>query len=120
MAQPATIQFDSRFEYGLQLPDGNVLWPPKPFYGTGYQTPQERQDVLQSIIAAIGNMNLPLVPTLDQYKWLKRETQVITTERELETVPHDLDDPVLVTAESSGGEALDGESVHDGEDWVQR
>jgi hypothetical protein len=88
---PASVQFDSSYEYGLRLPDGNAVWPPKLWFGHSFQTPEERKRLLQSLLTSINNMSLPLEPTLAQYRWLKRETQVITVEREVIVTDHDIE-----------------------------
>jgi len=87
---PASVQFDSSYEYGLRLPDGNAVWPPDQWFGHTFQTPEERNRLLVALQTSIANMSLP-VETLGQYRWLKRETQIITVEREVVVTDHEID-----------------------------
>ena len=97
MGVPASVQFDSSYEYGLRLPDGNAVWPPNLWFGHSFQTPEERQRLLGALLSSIANMSLPVEPTLAQYRWLKRETQRITVEREVIVTDHDIDGDLAVT-----------------------
>lgn len=90
---PATVELDSRYEYGLHLPDGKVLWSQDQFYGSGFQTPEERRQIMEAIASAIAKMNLPMQETLGQYQWLKREIRVAKVEWEVAVTPHALDNP---------------------------
>jgi hypothetical protein len=108
----ATLSTESRYEYGLRLPDGKELWPPVDFYGTGYQTENERALVLQAIKDALRNMSLPEVATLDSYKWLVREYETITIETVKDFTFHDLDEPGLVEEEEE--ERVDAEEESGG------
>lgn len=93
MGEPAVVSLEPESEWGLRLPNGRVVWPPEQFYGTGYQTEQERGAVANAIAAALDNMSLPRDPNLGQYGWVRRERQTVILER---TIAYDIDDADVI------------------------
>lgn len=108
MGVPASVQFDSSYEYGLRLPDGNAIWPPQNWFGHTFQTPQERKRLLGSLLTSIKNMSLPVEATLEQYAWLQRETQTITVTREVVVTAHDIDGDLSVAPDPEPEPSGDG------------
>lgn len=119
MGEPTIVNLDPEFEWGLRLPDGKVVWPPSRFYGSDFQTEEERAGITKAIVDAIANMSLPLQTTLATYSWLRRERQTIIVER-FQAYDMQVADTVSVqTSEAFDDEPPTRDAVPTGKGYVQ-
>lgn len=92
-------------EFGLRLPDGKQVWPPNNFHGGEFQTDVGRQKVCEAIGQAVRRMGLPVVETMDRYRWLTRRYEVVRSRRlvDEDVNIHDIDDPNMLESPSQAG-----------------
>lgn len=66
-------------EYGLLLPNGEEIWPPNLFHGTGLTEPQERASIVEALKAAAINLGVEVEELLEQYQWIVRYRRYYVT-----------------------------------------
>ena len=93
----AEVEIHSVFDIGLKLPDATEIFPPEDFRGRMFADAEGRNTVLEALRVAGKNMGYPDGRVLDDYKWIRREKQIITITREMGSELIALDDPVIVT-----------------------
>ena len=59
-------------EVGLRLPNGNIVWPPKDYNGYAFQTPEERQRLLEAIASTEASIGFDQGALLRYFSWTQR------------------------------------------------
>lgn len=98
MPVPASFEFSTEQEFGLQLPNGEQRWAPDNFHGTGFATADDRAKILEAIRNALTNLGQD-VSTLGGYQWVKRPKHTLTINYDGDISAYNLDDPGFVEME---------------------
>lgn len=84
-------------EYGLLLPNGEEIWPPDVFHGTGLTEPQERASIVEALKAASVNLGVEVDELLAKYQWIVRYRRYYVTIDFSQGISAPITDPQIIT-----------------------
>ncbi|AXQ51690.1 hypothetical protein SEA_COLT_81 [Mycobacterium phage Colt] len=106
----ADVDVVAEFEIGLELPDGTQIFPPETFRGRSLATPEDRKVIHDSLLVAMDNMGYPRSRALEDYHWVRRETEVVTIRRSIAINRLAIDDGFVISSPESADAIVENET----------